>query len=433
MAPSAPHSATPRVPAPRRVLAEGPVGVPPAVYADARHVHQRTPAAQSRGGCRATPSSRLASGTSGVHDDSVLADVAPGRWSSQSGSTARRGTTCTSTWWEPVEDLPRVEPAIASFIHIAFDDLRRLKVSVEVRVGGSLTGWWRSSTSDALKFKMTSATYGGVSPPQSVKAVPAPGHDPAQAHDLPEPVLHVRLRLPRDFRQRAGSDDAGGNARGGGGPRRPARAPTALSARVEPGRAQRRAPRLPGHVKAGKLVEVRSPANSAVLRVTLVTDEYRGATSSWWPTTSRTCRRRSPRTAVYRSFDLACQEGLPPLYISANSGGASVWTRRSRRRSGSSGRTRPPAKGFATSTRPRTTSRRRRRRARSRTASWTSAPARFAGGITDVCGGRAWSASRGPARSPPPPPGRTRAPSRWRTSRGAPSASARTARGCASA
>ena len=55
------------------------------------------------------------------------------------------------------DDLPRVEAAIASFIHLTFEDLRRLKVScVEVRVGG---GEVVALNTSGLKFKMTSTVY----------------------------------------------------------------------------------------------------------------------------------------------------------------------------------------------------------------------------------------------------------------------------------
>ena len=101
-------------------------------------------------------------GGSGVHDDSVFADVL----GSLELAVGRHRTAWNHVFINLVgadanDDLPIVEAAIASFIHAAFDDLRRLKVAcVEVRVG---TGAVVALNTSGLKFKITKTLECGES------------------------------------------------------------------------------------------------------------------------------------------------------------------------------------------------------------------------------------------------------------------------------
>ena len=95
-----------------------------------------------------------ARGTGGAHDDSVFADVlgslelAVGRH-----RTAANHVFINLVGADAEDDLPGVEAAITSFIHHAFEDLRRLKVAcVEVRIG---TGCVIANNTSGLKFKVT--------------------------------------------------------------------------------------------------------------------------------------------------------------------------------------------------------------------------------------------------------------------------------------
>ena len=294
-------------------------------------LHKRTAS-----GSVAIDLSCLGAGAASVHDDSVLADVL----GSMELAVGQHGTAWNHVYINmvgtTVEDLPRVEAAIASFIHITFEDLRRLKVSnVEVRVGG---GEVVARNVDGLKFKMTSATYAsGVSLP---RRAPYPLLDTIQrkrmicqnlsstyAYDFPEIFANV-------LAESGGSAARVGNARGGGVAPAPGEGTTGgfgISALVELVlESSASAPSLPpGHGKAGKLVEVHRPAGQndvgmVCWRVTLVTEEYPRGRDIVLVANDITHMSGSfsPREdAVYRAaFDLACQEGLPCVYISANSG-----------------------------------------------------------------------------------------------------------------
>ena len=94
-----------------------------------------------------------ARGTGNAHDDSVFADVlgslelAVGRH-----RTAANHVFINLVGADAEDDLPSVEGAISSFIHHAFEDLRRLKVAcVEVRIG---TGCVIAENTSGLRFKI---------------------------------------------------------------------------------------------------------------------------------------------------------------------------------------------------------------------------------------------------------------------------------------
>ena len=293
-------------------------------------LHKRTPS-----GSVAIDLSSLGVGAASVHDDSILGDVL----GAMELAVGQNGTAWNHVYINMVgtsaADLPRVEAAIASFIHLTFEDLRRLKVScVEVRVGG---GEVVALNTSGLKFKMTTTVYDDDAP--KPRAAPYPLLDNIQrkrmicqnlsstyAYDFPEIFANV-------LAESGGSASKFSNNGVAPAPAPPGTSGPGISRLVElvlDASSAGGAPALPpGHGDAGKLVEVnRAPGLNDVgmvcWRATLVTEEYPGGRDIILVANDITHMSGSfsPREdAVYRAaFDLAVAEGLPCVYISANSG-----------------------------------------------------------------------------------------------------------------
>ena len=256
----------------------------------------------------------LASGTSGVDDDSVLADVL----GSMELAVGQHGTAWNHVYIHMVgtgaDDAPRVEAAVASFIGGAFDDLRRLKVScVEVRVGD--WGEVVALNTSGLKFTMRTTAYGGVSASETETLKdPYPLLDTIQRKRMICQNLSSTYAydFPEIFANALALDDAGGAAGGVSNNR--------ISSLVE----------LVLDHASGSLVETQRPAGMndvgmVCWRATLVTDEYpldgREIVLVANDITHMSGSFSPKEDAVYRAaFDLAVAEGLPCVYISANSG-----------------------------------------------------------------------------------------------------------------
>ena len=274
--------------------------------------HHRTPSGSVAVDVAREGQTRGAS--SAVDDDSVLADVL----GSMELAVGQHGTAWNHVYIHMVgtgaEDAPRVEAAVASFIGSAFDDLRRLKVScVEVRVGD--WGEVVALNTSGLKFTMRTTAYGGVSVSETETLKdPYPLLDTIQRKRMICQNLSSTYAydFPEIFANALALDDAAG---GGGGVSN-----NRISSLVE----------LVLDRASGSLVETQRPAGMndvgmVCWRATLITDEY--------PTDGREIvlvandithmsGSFSPKEdAVYRAaFDLAVAEGLPCVYISANSG-----------------------------------------------------------------------------------------------------------------
>ena len=271
--------------------------------------HKRTPS-----GSFDIDLSSLGANASSVHDDSILADVL----GSLELAVGQHGTAWNHVYINMVgttlEDLPRVEAAIASFINTTFEDLRRLKVScVEVRVGGAADVV--ALNTSGLKFKMTSTTHGdpssaSVSIPPRMKEYPlldkiqrkrmiCQNLNSTYAYDFPEIFANVLAERANQGLGRVVElvlDAPGGLAHGG---------------------------------PAGTLIEVeRAPGMNDVgmvcWRVRLLTAEYPEGREIILVANDIThmSGSLSPKEdAVYRAaFELSVTEGLPCVYISANSG-----------------------------------------------------------------------------------------------------------------
>ena len=275
--------------------------------------HHRTPSGSVAVDVAREGQTRGAS--SAVDDDSVLADVL----GSMELAVGQHGTAWNHVYIHMVgtgaEDAPRVEAAVASFIGSAFDDLRRLKVScVEVRVGD--WGEVVALNTSGLKFTMRTTAYGGVSVSETETLKdPYPLLDTIQRKRMICQNLSSTYAydFPEIFANALALDDAA--AGGGGGVSN-----NRISSLVE----------LVLDRASGSLVETQRPAGMndvgmVCWRATLITDEY--------PTDGREIvlvandithmsGSFSPKEdAVYRAaFDLAVAEGLPCVYISANSG-----------------------------------------------------------------------------------------------------------------
>ena len=275
--------------------------------------HHRTPSGSVAVDVAREGQTRGAS--SAVDDDSVLADVL----GSMELAVGQHGTAWNHVYIHMVgtgaEDAPRVEAAVASFIGSAFDDLRRLKVScVEVRVGD--WGEVVALNTSGLKFTMRTTAYGGVSVSETETLKdPYPLLDTIQRKRMICQNLSSTYAydFPEIFANALALDDAAGGGGGGVSNNR-------ISSLVE----------LVLDRASGSLVETQRPAGMndvgmVCWRATLITDEY--------PTDGREIvlvandithmsGSFSPKEdAVYRAaFDLAVAEGLPCVYISANSG-----------------------------------------------------------------------------------------------------------------
>ena len=271
--------------------------------------HKRTPS-----GSVAVDLTCLGASAAAVHDDSVLADIL----GSLELAVGQHRTAWNHVYINMVgttlEDLPRVEAAIASFIHITFEDLRRLKVScVEVCVGG---GEVVALNTSGLKFKMTSTVYDTLGP--APRALTYPLLDKIQRKRMI--CQNLNSTYAYDFPEIFNNVLAETSQGAGFGLKR------LVELVLDTGGAS--ASPL-GHGKAGKLVEVeRAPGMNDVgmvcWRATLATEEYPGGREVILVANDITHMSGSfsPREdAVYRAaFDLSVAEGLPCVYISANSG-----------------------------------------------------------------------------------------------------------------
>ena len=249
--------------------------------------------------------------SSAVDDDSVLADVL----GSMELAVGQHGTAWNHVYIHMVgtgaEDAPRVEAAVASFIGGAFDDLRRLKVScVEVRVGD--WGEVVALNTSGLKFTMRTTAYG--TPETETLKDPYPLLDTIQRKRMICQNLSSTYAydFPEIFANALALDDAGAAANGVSNNR--------ISSLVE----------LVLDHASGCLVETQRPAGMndvgmVCWRATLVTDEYpidgREIVLVANDITHMSGSFSPKEDAVYRAaFDLAVAEGLPCVYISANSG-----------------------------------------------------------------------------------------------------------------
>jgi acetyl-CoA carboxylase/biotin carboxylase 1 len=256
-----------------------------------------------------------------VHDDSVLADVL----GSLELAVGQHGTAWNHVYINmvgtTVEDLPRIEAAIASFIHLTFEDLRRLKVScVEVRVGG---GEVVALNTSGLKFKMTSTVHDTSGPAPRPPLYPlldtiqrkrmiCQNLNSTYAYDFPEIFANV-------LAEKGGNDEDA--------PQPGIKHLVELVLELPAGSSHQLV--APGHGKSGVLVEVeRAPGMNDVgmvcWRATLVTEEYQNGRDIILVANDITHMSGSfspKEDAVYRAaFDLAVAEGLPCVYISSNSG-----------------------------------------------------------------------------------------------------------------
>ena len=247
---------------------------------------------------RAENAATNGSGFGGVHDDSVFADVlgslelAVGRH-----RTAWNHVFINLVGADAEDDLPQAEVAIASFIHHAFDDLRRLKVAcVEVRVG---SGSVIALNTSGLKFKITKTmnSIGREVHPLlnkiQRKRMACQNLSSTYVYDIPEIFANVLAEMY------PGVGDI-----------------VELSELVLDG-------------KTGSLVHSdRAPGSNDVgmvcWRATLATREYPAGRQIVLVANDITHMSGSlspPEDRVYRAaFDLAVDEGLPCVYISSNSG-----------------------------------------------------------------------------------------------------------------
>ena len=267
---------------------------------------------------------------SAVDDDSVLADVL----GSMELAVGQHGTAWNHVYINmvgtTVEDVPRVESAVANFIGGAFDDLRRLKVScVEVRVGD--WGEVVALNTSGLKFTMRTTTYGeDVGDTQMSKSLDtsmqAAGQlDSKEPYPLLDTIQRKRMICQNlsstyayDFPEifaNALTFDVGDALNGN---------PKASNNRID------RLVELILDPVTCQLIETnRAPGLNDVgmvcWRVLLITDEYpvdgREIILVANDITHMSGSFSPKEDTVYRAaFDLAVKEGLPCVYISANSG-----------------------------------------------------------------------------------------------------------------
>jgi acetyl-CoA carboxylase carboxyltransferase component len=236
--------------------------------------------------------------SSGVHDDSVFADVlgslelAVGRH-----RTAANHVFINLVGADAEDDLPSVEAAIASFIHTAFNDLKRLKVAcVEVRVG---TGSVIAMNTSGLRFKITKTldcAARDVHPRLNKiqrKRMACQNLSSTYVYDIPEIFANVLAEI------NPGVGDI----------------IDLMELIFDPRtRALVCSDRAPGLNEVGmvcwrvKLATTEYPKGREII---LVANDITHMSGSLSP----------PEDSVYRAaFDLAVAEGLPCVYISSNSG-----------------------------------------------------------------------------------------------------------------
>jgi acetyl-CoA carboxylase carboxyltransferase component len=233
-----------------------------------------------------------------VHDDSVFADVlgslelAVGRH-----RTAANHVFINLVGADAEDDLPSVEAAIASFIHTAFNDLKRLKVAcVEVRVG---TGSVIAMNTSGLRFKITKTldcAARDVHPRLNKiqrKRMACQNLSSTYVYDIPEIFANVLAEI------NPGVGDI----------------IDLMELIFDPRtRALVCSDRAPGLNEVGmvcwrvKLATTEYPKGREII---LVANDITHMSGSLSP----------PEDSVYRAaFDLAVAEGLPCVYISSNSG-----------------------------------------------------------------------------------------------------------------
>ena len=296
--------------------------------------HQRTPS-----GSVAVDVAHEHTGHVAVDDDSVLADVL----GSMELAVGQHGTAWNHVYINMVgttcDDVPRVEAAVANFIGGAFDDLRRLKVScVEVRVGD--WGEVVALNTSGLKFTMTTTSYGETDEVGDAElpntAAMQPFENSIEGKE-PYPLLDTIQRkrmicqnlsstyaydFPEIFANALALDSVEPLRDGETKPKPNPFSVTnnRIEALVE----------LVLDTGTGQLVPTNRPpglndVGMVCWRVTLVTDEYpvdgREIILVANDITHMSGSFSPKEDAVYRaSFDLAVKEGLPCVYISANSG-----------------------------------------------------------------------------------------------------------------
>ena len=374
--------------------------------------HSR-PAAQSpwMSRARAKPHARVR--TSGVDDDSVLADVL----GSMELAVGQHGTAWNHVYIHMVgtgaDDAPRGNRR-GVFIGVRrLDDLRRLKVScVEVRVGN--WGEVVALNTSGLKFTMRTTAYGGVSALRRDPQGPVPVLDTIQRkRGLARTSLASTFPGFSQTRWRWTTPAAPPAAAGGVSNNRISEVP---------GRARAR-PRL------GSLVETQRPAGmNDVGMVCWRARAGHGRVPARRPR-DRPSRKRhhahvrsafSPKEdAVYRAAVRPGRRGgLPARTSPPTRARASAWTRRSRRRSGSRGWTPKPAPGVQVPVplRGRLRDARRRRARARRPRGVEDGEVRWR--LTDVCGGQGVECLQGSGEIAAATSPRAYAKqSRWRTSR----------------
>jgi acetyl-CoA carboxylase carboxyltransferase component len=236
--------------------------------------------------------------SSGVHDDSVFADVlgslelAVGRH-----RTAANHVFINLVGADAEDDLPSVEAAIASFIHTAFNDLKRLKVAcVEVRVG---TGSVIAMNTSGLRFKITKTLDCAARDVHPLlnkiqrKRMACQNLSSTYVYDIPEIFANVLAEI------NPGVGDI----------------IDLMELIFDPRtRALVCSDRAPGLNEVGmvcwrvKLATTEYPKGREII---LVANDITHMSGSLSP----------PEDSVYRAaFDLAVAEGLPCVYISSNSG-----------------------------------------------------------------------------------------------------------------
>ena len=233
-----------------------------------------------------------------MHDDSVFADVlgslelAVGRH-----RTAANHVFINLVGADAEDDLPSVEAAIASFIHTAFNDLKRLKVAcVEVRVG---TGSVIAMNTSGLRFKITKTLDCAARDVHPLlnkiqrKRMACQNLSSTYVYDIPEIFANVLAEI------NPGVGDI----------------IDLMELIFDPRtRALVCSDRAPGLNEVGmvcwrvKLATTEYPKGREII---LVANDITHMSGSLSP----------PEDSVYRAaFDLAVAEGLPCVYISSNSG-----------------------------------------------------------------------------------------------------------------
>ena len=236
--------------------------------------------------------------SSGVHDDSVFADVlgslelAVGRH-----RTAANHVFINLVGADAEDDLPSVEAAIASFIHNAFNDLKRLKVAcVEVRVG---TGSVIALNTSGLRFKITKTLDCAARDVHPLlnkiqrKRMACQNLSSTYVYDIPEIFSNVLAEI------NPGLGDI----------------IDLVELTLDPTtRALVCSDRSPGLNEVGMVcwrVNLATKEYPKGREIILVANDITHMSGSFSP----------PEDSVYRAaFDLAVAEGLPCVYISSNSG-----------------------------------------------------------------------------------------------------------------